>query len=415
METSKSAAERLCVQLSRDDADATSRTMRLRLRRIFLIGAAIIPVLAVMDVFLVPPRYRATALMLRAIMAVSNVVLGLAIPRASALGLRLILATAAGLTIVLLTLLFAVAGSSAQYFQYLVAMPMCVAVCLPVEMLAAVVATVASLGCGVGLMLWEGGNSGASIMRWATLCVMSGGMAMFACHTYKRLHEAQRRAALEREEDLKRLAAVVAHEINNQLGILQNTISLSAKNAVDASIVALQQESVNQMRELTSDFLRYGVSGAERQEAVDLVHLTHAYAQAFAPHVEVSSAADRAVVVGDRTRIARALLNVLKNGVEAGAPVHVTVDEKGDGVRVRVTDRGPGVSPEVARRIGEPFFTTKARGTGLGLALVKQVVSEHYGRFTMYNRTEGGVLAELWFPRSLPERLLARVASSARG
>jgi signal transduction histidine kinase len=64
-----------------------------------------------------------------------------------------------------------------------------------------------------------------------------------------------------------------------------------------------------------------------------------------------------------------------------------------------VTDHGPGVKPEVARRIGEPFFTTKARGTGLGLALVKQVVTEHDGHFSLYNRREGGVLAELWFPR----------------
>ena len=207
---------------------------------------------------------------------------------------------------------------------------------------------------------------------------------------------------MSREEDLKRLAAVVAHEINNQLGVLQNTLSLSTKGGLEGSIVALQQDSVDQMRELTSEFLRYGLSGVERQENVDLVHLTHAYAQAFAPHVEVSSAADKAVVMGDRTRIARALLNVLKNGVEAGAPVQVMVDEKWNGVRVRVTDKGPGVSPDVARRIGEPFFTTKPRGTGLGLALVKQVVSEHYGRFTMYNRAEGGVSAELWFPRSVP-------------
>lgn len=401
MEMSTSAGERLCVQLSRDDADPTSRAVRLRLRRIFLMGASAIPLFAVMDMFLIP-GHRAAALTLRALLAGTHVTLGLAIPRASALGLRLILAAAAGVTIVLLTLLFAIAGSSAQYFQYLVAMPMCIAVFLPLEMLASVVATVASLACGVGLMMWEGKSTGSSMMGWATLCLMSGGLAVFACHTYKRLSDAQRRASQQREEDLKRLAAVVAHEINNQLGVLQNTLSLSAKRAIDGSILAVQQDTLDQMRELTSEFLRYGVSGVEHHEDVDMVHLTHAYAQAFTPNVEVTSATDKAIVVGDRTRIARALLNVLKNGVEAGGPVHVTVDAKWDGVRVRVTDRGPGVPPEVARRIGEPFFTTKARGTGLGLALVKQVVSEHHGRFTMYNRAEGGVSAELWFPRSLP-------------
>ena len=152
------------------------------------------------------------------------------------------------------------------------------------------------------------------------------------------------------------------------------------------------------MRELTTDFLRYGMRVRGPQEQVDLLHLAYAYAQAFAPHVEVSSSQDNAIVVGDRARIGRALLNILKNGVEAGGPVKVTVGQNSGGVSVRVIDHGPGISAEVAGRIGEPFFTTKARGTGLGLALVKQVIIEHQGRFSMFNRDEGGASAEIWLP-----------------
>jgi signal transduction histidine kinase len=396
--------EKLCVQLSALDAESTSRAALLRLRRVFLIGAAIIPAFVVLDYFNIS-EHRGTALALRCIWGCSSLAFGLAIPHASPRGVRVLLAAAAGTSVVLLTLLTVIAGgTTGQYFQYLVAMPMCVAVCLPVEMLAAIVASVAALACGVTLMLWEGKAPGAVVMRWAMLCAMSGGLAVFASATYRRLHAAERRASVAREEDLRRIAAVVAHEINNQLGVLQNTIALLGKQSVESSVLALQQESVDQMRELTMDFLRYGTGVRGPKESVDLVHLAYAYAQAFAPHVEVTSAPDRAIVEGDRTRIARALLNVLKNGVEAGGPVEVTVDKRSDGVGVRVIDCGPGVAADVASRIGEPFFTTKARGTGLGLALVKQVVHEHHGRFSMYNRDEGGVSAEIWFPHMAPKQ-----------
>jgi signal transduction histidine kinase len=396
--------KKLCVELSPVDRDPTSRAMRFRLRRVLVLGAAVPPVLFLMDYFNIP-MHRGLALLLRLVWSGSILAFGLAIPHVTPRAVRFLLAGVACVSVGMLTLLTMIAGgTTGQYFQYLVAMPMCIAVCLPVEMLAVVLASAATLACGVGLMMWEGKAPLSVVMRWAMLCTMSGGLAIYASDTYRRLRAAERKASAARVEDLRRLAAVVAHEINNQLGVLQNTISLLNKQPADGAILALQQESVDQMRELTMDFLRYGMGASGPKESVDLVHLAHAYAQAFAPQVEVISAPLRAVVEGDRVRIARALLNVLKNGVEAGGPVEVTVDDGECGVGVRVADRGPGVSPEVASRIGEPFFTTKTRGTGLGLALVKQVVHEHRGRFSMYNRDDGGVLAEIWFPRLLPKQ-----------
>lgn len=396
--------KKLCVQLSAVDTEPTSGAMRLRLRRALVLGAAVPPVLFLMDYFNIP-THRGVALLLRLLWSGSILAFALAIPRATPRGLRFVLAGVACVSVGMLTLLTTIAGgTTGQYFQYLVAMPMCIAVCLPVEMLAVVLASAQTLACGVGLMMWEGQAPGPVVMRWAMLCTMSGGLAIFGSDTYRRLRAAERKASAARVEDLRRLAAVVAHEINNQLAVLQNTIALLGKQRVEGMVLALQQESVDQMRELTMDFLRYGMGAHGPKESIDLVHLAYAYAQAFAPQVEVISAPDRAVIEGDRARVARALLNVLKNGVEAGGPVEVTVDEREGGVGVRVADRGPGVSPDVARRIGEPFFTTKTRGTGLGLALVKQVVNEHRGRFSMYNRDEGGVLAEIWFPRLLPKQ-----------
>jgi signal transduction histidine kinase len=180
----------------------------------------------------------------------------------------------------------------------------------------------------------------------------------------------------------------------------------------DEALLAIQQDAVNQMRTLASDFANFGRPPRESRGPVDLVQLAHSYAQALAPHVEVTANVENPVVLGDSGSIARALLNVLKNGVEAGTPVNVTVDDANHGVAVRVRDRGPGVNADIACRIGEPFFTTKPRGTGLGIAIVREVVTQHDGHFSLYNCLKGGVLAELWFPRRHEPPRSARDASN---
>lgn len=392
----------LCVHLGPEPRGATDRLSRARLRRVLLVGGAISPLFALLDLVTIhDPATLREAIFVRLLWGALIAGIGLAIGKASDGGVRALLCAAALVCVVLLTVMATLAGGSkSQYFQFLIAMPMCVAVSLPVETAVAVVAGIGTLACGVGMMVIEGETPPETIFRWAMLCAMSGFLAVFASRAYRRLRDAERRSWLERQADLKRLSAIVAHEINNQLGVLQNTVSLLSKQPPEPSLLDLQQETIDQMRLLVTDFMDFGTPTRGTPGPVDLTELAHTYAHALSPHVDVKATPERAVVEGDGTSIGRALLNVLKNGVEAGSPVEVTVDASNGGVAVRVLDRGPGVKREIASRIGEPFFTTKTRGTGLGLAIVRRVMADHGGHFSMYNRREGGVLAELWFPRT---------------
>ena len=93
--------------------------------------------------------------------------------------------------------------------------------------------------------------------------------------------------------------------------------------------------------------------------------------------------------------------NLLLNACEAspdGGTVEVRVTREGDRARVVVMDCGPGLSPLVRARLFEPYVSTKARGSGLGLSLVRDVALQHGGSITLDDRPEGGACATFCLP-----------------
>jgi CheY-like chemotaxis protein/anti-sigma regulatory factor (Ser/Thr protein kinase) len=135
--------------------------------------------------------------------------------------------------------------------------------------------------------------------------------------------------------------------------------------------------------------------------------------------VRYDAGADNAAVLGDPTRLHQLFMNLCSNAVqamgEAGvlevavaserveAPRKVRTGEiqPGEYVRVSVRDTGHGIAPEVIDRIFEPFFTTKpaGRGTGLGLALVHSVVTEHQGYIQVESELRRGTTFTVWLPQ----------------
>jgi two-component system nitrogen regulation sensor histidine kinase NtrY len=120
----------------------------------------------------------------------------------------------------------------------------------------------------------------------------------------------------------------------------------------------------------------------------------------------------------DRAQIQQVVINLVKNALEAGgAAEDVRLEvagarEEGAGVRVTVFDRGQGMSDEVMSHALLPFFTTKPSGSGLGLALVREIIEQHRGRLRLARRAEGGMAISFWLPdRDLP---LSRLAAESR-
>ena len=103
----------------------------------------------------------------------------------------------------------------------------------------------------------------------------------------------------------------------------------------------------------------------------------------------------------DAAQMEQALLNLLKNAHESGSPagdVRLSIRRTPDGWRIEVLDRGSGMNEAVLANALLPFYSTKRHGTGLGLALAREIAEAHGGRIALLNRDGGGLCVALVLP-----------------
>ena len=103
----------------------------------------------------------------------------------------------------------------------------------------------------------------------------------------------------------------------------------------------------------------------------------------------------------DRDQIKRALMNLIKNSLEAiseGGSVEIKTLTAHRNARVMITDNGPGLSPSAKENLFTPYFTTKPGGSGLGLVIVKKIITEHDGSIKIADIASGGTVVKIDLP-----------------
>ncbi len=228
--------------------------------------------------------------------------------------------------------------------------------------------------------------------------------------TLRRTLEETRQALRARDRERELMLAGIAHEVRNPLGAMAlyaGALEADLAGRPEAAHVARLQGELSALSHLVEEFLDFARPRAPDLELVDGALLAEEVAELCRP-----TAAERGVALApsgqgtfqaDRHQLRRAALNLVRNALEASPPgaavaLEVSAPAGAAEVVLRVSDRGPGLPPEVRARLFEPFTTTRERGTGLGLALARKVALAHGGRLTVEDRPGGGTVALLALP-----------------
>lgn len=268
-------------------------------------------------------------------------------------------------------------------------------------------------------IIFEVGSATARRLVWQadiTLAVslLAAATLLGLCAIFWRISRHAERAATQIEHDrqlkvLGQMSAVLGHEIRNPLASLKGHVQLLLeKLPVDhpgrrGAEVVLRETM--RLEELSRHVLEFVRTGSVQSESADPAAMVRTAVESTGTNdVRIEARHAPAAWPFDSRRMEEVLVNLLRNARDAspsGQPIDVTVQGQATNLVIEVRDRGEGIVPGEEERVFEPFYTRRAKGTGLGLALARRIVEGHGGRITAHNHPDGGAV----FTVSLPLRM----------
>jgi len=208
----------------------------------------------------------------------------------------------------------------------------------------------------------------------------------------------------------KKLIRLVSHELNNSLApaasLAQSGAELARRRQMEdiGGIFRAIGERTEHLHQFIQRYAELAKLPAPRPQPVDWRELIDEVTR-YQP-CRIDGALPYEPGWFDRAQIAQALLNLVKNAREAGGlheQIEISVAATAGQYRIEVRDRGPGMTETVMAQALLPFYSTKRSGTGLGLALVREIAEAHGGRVRLDNREGGGLCATLILPVAQPD------------
>lgn len=208
------------------------------------------------------------------------------------------------------------------------------------------------------------------------------------------------------------LAAGIAHEIRNPMTALKGFIqllqgSMSHESETYHMYFEVIMSELKRIESIITEFLVLAKPQATHyekndvakvmQETVDLLSV-----QATMHNIQIEATYEPVPpVYCDSKQLKQVFINMLKNAIEVmpkGGTITVSVQHVDEGVRIAIRDQGCGIPKEKIKKIGEPFYTTKERGTGLGLMVSYKIIEEHRGRIDIESEVGVGTTFYITLP-----------------
>ncbi|CAM4146089.1 sporulation kinase E [Geobacillus stearothermophilus ATCC 7953] len=246
--------------------------------------------------------------------------------------------------------------------------------------------------------------------------VISGvGMMTFRDMTERKEMELQLRKS-DTLNVVGELAAGIAHEIRNPMTALKGFIQL-LQGSIDGDYSMYFNVIMSELERIESIITEFLVLAKPQavqykqndickimQDTIDLIS-----AQAIMNNVQIIADFDRGLppVYCELNQLKQVFINILKNAIEVmpkGGDITVRIARMGKNVHISITDQGVGIPKDKIKKLGEPFYTTKERGTGLGLMVSYKIIEEHQGKIDVESEVGVGTTFHITLPIERTER-----------
>ncbi len=252
-----------------------------------------------------------------------------------------------------------------------------------------------------------------------------GGISVFFRDITERKRMADERLTTSKLESLGTLAGGIAHDLNNILTVISGNIGLAQLEAPNnngnlLSFLAKAGQASQHAARLSSQLLTFSKGGAPLKKVASVAELIQ-HAAEFSLHgsnlrstIEIEDHLGKAEI--DAAQVEQVLNALIINAREAmptGGSVHLNAEniqvsersglplESGRYIKIAVADHGPGVAPELAAKIFDPYFTTKEASSGLGLAISYSIIRKHGGFLHLENNSPAGAIFAFYLPAAL--------------
>jgi len=211
--------------------------------------------------------------------------------------------------------------------------------------------------------------------------------------------------------EMGKFSLMVAHEVKNPLSIIKSSLDVLKSDpsvSCNDTVVFYMEDEIRRLNLLIEDFLAFARPARPCFRQVDVSALIEEIVERFQIQQGVSEIEIRSEIPlqlyhenMDPDMFSRVITNILKNALEANGDkgeVLIKVSGENETLRIEVEDLGDGIDKDSIDKLFEPFFTTRSKGTGLGLAYALQVVKAHNGTITARNRRERGACFSVEVP-----------------
>ncbi|WP_165970904.1 ATP-binding protein [Peribacillus frigoritolerans] len=216
----------------------------------------------------------------------------------------------------------------------------------------------------------------------------------------------------EKLEVVSHLAASISHEVRNPLTTTKGFLQLLREEDISQKkkekYIEISLNELDRATNIIKDYLTFARPEAEDNHSIDIhselrncINVLTPLAQMENVQFKESFSSENIFVLGDPLKLKQSLINILKNGIEsysAGGSIEVSTSKDHSSIKIVISDHGKGMTEDQVLRLGEPYFSTKSNGTGLGMMVSFSIVKAMNGQIYVKSEPGAGTSFTIFLP-----------------